>query len=261
MNMVYYWKKQMVYNAMSMKNINWAFVTPMANEEKEFEAFTDAVKEVFDELQSGTIYLVVDLISKDRTLDLCRQKSALDKRFVTIWAPQNNNVVDAYLRGYKEAVRNAHEYIIEMDAGMSHDPAAVKLFLFYLVEQGYPCVYGSRFSSGGSMAKTSLKRFFFSRWGSKAANLLLGTNLKDMTSGYQGFHADIVRLFMNYPFKSVAHFYQTELKYLLRKKRAIEIPINYKAPSPNLRFESIVNAFFCLLYYFSKRIMFNPVSL
>jgi dolichol-phosphate mannosyltransferase len=113
---------------------NWAVVIPMANEESEFRLFTDELIMVLNRLQSGTVYLVVDTVSKDRTLELCRALSATDERFITIYAPENKNVVDAYIRGYKEAYKNGHDIILEMDAGMSHDPKAIPMFLRVLNE-------------------------------------------------------------------------------------------------------------------------------
>jgi dolichol-phosphate mannosyltransferase len=75
-----------------------------------------------------------------------------------------------------------------------------------------------------------------------------------MTSGFQGFHRDIVKLFVNYPLLSTAHFYQTELRYLLRKTRYAEVPIHYRAPSPSVSRGAIRNSIAVLLYYFFQRI-------
>ena len=108
---------------------NWAVVIPMANEEQDFKPFVTALAIVMDRLMGGTVYFIIDNVSKDATLYLCRDLSQADSRFRTIWAPENRNVVDAYLRGYREAHSNGHDIIIEMDAGMSHDPRALPMFL------------------------------------------------------------------------------------------------------------------------------------
>jgi len=79
----------------------------------------------------------------------------------------------------------------------------------------------------------------------------------DMTSGFQGFHANVVEKFVDYKLLSQAHFYQTELRYLLRKTRFAEIPIHYKAPSPNVSKKAISNSFSVLFHYFFKRLKFN----
>lgn len=238
---------------MSVKMINFAVVLPLANEEKEFQLFIDAISKVLDRLESGKVFMVIDNVSKDRTLELCNELSSLDERFVTVWAPENRNVVDAYLRGYREALQSGAEIIIEMDAGMSHDPRALPMFLRVLNE-GNECAFGSRFINGGSICDSNWQRTFLSRFGTILSNLLLGTKMRDMTSGFQGFHAPIVESFLKYPLLSKAHFYQTELRYLLREKRYAEIPIHYRAPSPSVSKKAISNSLSVLWQYFVKRL-------
>jgi dolichol-phosphate mannosyltransferase len=241
-------------------SMDFALVIPMANEEKDFEPFIASLTTVLDKLQSGKVYLVVDNVSKDRTLDICRILSDKDKRFVTVWAPENKNVVDAYIRGYTEALRNGHELIIEMDAGLSHNPETVPLFLTAL-SNGYECAFGSRFIEGGSIKDSTWKRKFLSKGGTIASNILLGSQMSDMTSGFQGFHRSIVEKFVNYNLLSKAHFYQTELRYLLRKTRYTEIPIQYKAPSPSVSQKSVFNSVSVLLHYFFLRLKSRAPSI
>lgn len=239
---------------------DWALVIPLANEEQEFELFTSALTSVLDRLESGRVYLIVDKVSKDRTLELCRSLEARDPRFKAVWAPENKNVVDAYLRGYREAYENGHEFIIEMDAGLSHDPRALPMFLRVLNE-GNECAFGSRFINGGSITESSFKRLVLSKVGTILSNLLLGTHMYDMTSGYQGFHRHIVGKFLAYPLLSKAHFYQTELRYLLRYTRFAEIPIHYKAPSPRVSEKAIRNSIEVLLHYFKQRLFCRSARL
>jgi len=238
----------------------WALVIPMANEEAEFQLFIDALKLELNHLPKGQVFLVVDKVSKDKTLQLCQNLSSSEPAFHTVWAPENKNVVDAYIRGYKEALKTNAEFIIEMDAGLSHDPSCLGEFLKYLNE-GYECVYGSRFISGGSMGDSPPRRQALSKTGTLLSNVLLGSKLKDMTSGYQGFHRKIVEAFTAYTLQSKAHFYQTEIRYLLRNYKSKEIPIHYKAPSPRVSKKAILNSIETLMHYFLRRITFRAVSL
>ena len=239
--------------------LNFAIVIPMANEQKNLHSFVSSLTEVLNRLECGKVYIVIDKASKDNTLELCKNLSNSDSRFITVWAPENKNVVDAYIKGYKEAVKNKHEIIIEMDAGLSHDPKALPMFLRVLNE-GNECVFGSRFINGGSIFDSNWRRTFLSRFGTILSNLLLGTKMYDMTSGYQGFHVNIVEKFIEHNLLSKAHFYQTELRYLLRKSRYAEIPIHYRAPSPSVSKKAIYNSFSVLFYYFVLRLKFkSPV--
>ncbi|OFY62879.1 MAG: dolichol-phosphate mannosyltransferase [Bacteroidetes bacterium RBG_13_43_22] len=232
----------------------------MANESEHFYEFVSSLTSVLDNLTYGNVYFVVDNVSKDSTLELCNNISDSDKRFHTIWSPENKNVVDAYIRGYREALQNKHELIIEMDAGLSHDPLALPSFLDVL-NKGYECAFGSRFIKGGSIYDSSLKRIFLSKAGTILANLLLGTKMYDMTSGYQGFHASVVEKFVKYKLLSEGHFYQTELRYLLRKTHYSEIPIRYRAPSSSVSIKSITNSIYVLFYYFILRLKFKPLTI
>lgn len=226
----------------------------MANESKKFYQFIKLLQFQLNKFKSGAVYFVIDKKSKDETLNLCKELQQIDPRFRTIWSPNNRNVVDAYIAGYKAAVKKNYQFIIEMDAGLSHDPKELYNFLKEL-NSGYQCVFGSRFINGGSISESNWKRIFLSKVGTYLSNVLLGTRLHDATSGYQGFHIKIVKKFIKYPFKSEAHFYQTELRFLLRKIKFIEIPINYKSPSPSVSTNSLINSIKVLLYYFFLRII------
>jgi len=237
---------------------DFAVVIPMANESEDFIPFVSSLENELDKLECGKVYFIIDNVSKDNTLELCNNLSINDYRFTTIWSPENKNIVDAYLRGYKEALKNKHEFIIEMDAGLSHDPAALPMFL-RILNEGNECAFGSRFINGGSICDSSWKRTFLSKFGTILSNFLLGTRMYDMTSGYQGFHANIVEKIVSYGLLSKAHFYQTELRYLLRKTRFAEIPIHYRAPSPRVSKKAIYNSINVLFHYFFLRLTFKSL--
>lgn len=241
----------------------FAVVCPLANESDTFDEFSSKMVEVFNRVYNdnefaGTAYLVIDNVSKDNTRELCERLHQADNRFIPVWAPENKNVVDAYLRGYKEALSsdNNYYYILEMDGGLSHDPAALPMFLRYLSE-GHRCAFGCRFINGGSIYDSNWKRSFLSRGGTILSNFLLGTNFRDMTSGYMGFHAEVAKKFVEFGLLSKAHFYQTEVRYLLRQERYIEVPIHYMAPSPRVSQKAIKNSFAVLWHYFKERVKGN----
>ena len=239
---------------------NWAVVIPMANEEADFHPFVKQLAETMDQLEGGAVYFVVDKASKDRTLDLCQQAEADDARFHTVWAPENRNVVDAYLRGFRETVNLGYEIIIEMDAGLSHDPRTLSAFL-RAMHEGNDCAFGSRYINGGSMVDSNLKRRFFSKGGSILARYVLNVHFSDMTSGYQAFRRDVLIRLLEANLLSTAHFYQTEVRYLLRQERAIEVPIHYRAPSPSVSKKAVRNALFVLAHYAFQRVTGRAVSL
>lgn len=238
---------------MSLYPDNWAVVVPLANEESELPSFAEAFIAVLDAMRGGKVYLVVDTVSTDRTLECCRELEKRDPRFVTKWMPENRHVVDAYVNGFRAALEGGHEIIIEMDAGLSHDPRAIPAFLRALHE-GNDCAFGSRYINGGSMVDSPLPRRILSKGGTLLARWLLGAKLADMTSGYQGFHRHVLQKLVAHPLRSKAHFYQTEVRHLLRNQKLIEVPIHYRAPSPRVSRGAIRNSLALLAYYAIQRL-------
>lgn len=235
-----------------MKTANYGIAIPMANEEEGFDSFIESLKDALDNVPGGKVYLVVDRASTDSTPDLCSQLAQDDSRFVYVWAPENRNVVDAYLRGFKEAFHAGHDYIVEMDGGGSHNPAALPAFIRAL-QEGNQCAFGSRYINGGSLNDSPLKRRVLSKFGSFLARVLLGCPMRDVTSGYEAFTRPIMGKILSYSLRSKAHFYQTELRYLLRKSDWVEVPIHYVSPSPRVSQNAIKNSLQCLFYYTFRR--------
>ncbi len=223
----------------------------MANEAADFHSFISRLSRVLDSLPEALVYLIVDNASKDATPRLCEELAAEDSRFRYVWAPENRNVVDAYLRGFREAMKERPEFIIEMDGGGSHDPRVLPAFV-RAMREGNECAFGSRYINGGSMTGSPFKRRFLSRFGSLTARLLLSCPMKDVTSGYEAFSYEVMEKILAYPLRSKAHFYQTELRYLCRRRNWIEIPIHYTAPSPSVSGKVLKNARNCLVYYTLK---------
>jgi dolichol-phosphate mannosyltransferase len=236
-------------------------VITMANEKESFEPFIKKLTDAIAIYQNVKVFILTDNASKDNTPELCKALAQKDSRFYHEHNTRVRNIVQAKMRVYELA--HSHddlEFILEIDAGLSHNPEAIPLFVD-AYQKGYKCVYGSRFVKGGSMNHDSGSRKFLSRWGTISSNLLLGTKLKDMTSGYQGFSTELIGKGLYYEWRSIAHFHQTEMRYLYRKNKQIEIPITYIAPSPNVSSKSIRNSISCLLYYFFNRITFKAKSI
>lgn len=238
----------------------WTVVTPMANEGADFAPFISALNRVMDSLGSGHVILVVDRVSKDNTRELAEECAAADPRYTCLWEPSTRNVVDAYLAGFRLALESGFEWIVEMDAGMSHDPAVLPQFLKALAG-GNDCAFGSRFLPGGSMVDSPASRKFLSEAGTIAAKVLLGSKGTDMTSGYEGFTREALAALVEFPLRSTAHFYQTEVRYLLRNRRWVEIPIHYRAPSPRVSRGAIKNSFTTLGHYTKLRFTGKAPSL
>lgn len=235
-----------------------AIVTPLANESKTLGKF---YKEIiyniaqFEDKLQIKIFFIVDNASKDNTRGIVESLQQQDRRVQLVWAPQNKSVVDAYLIGFKTAIMDNADYILEMDGGFTHLPSEIPLFINKLLE-GYDCVFGSRFLESAKM-NTSLKRLFFSKGGTLISNILLGTNFTDTTSGFEAFRTAILKHIISKKLVSTGHFFQTEIRFRARNFNYIEVPINYTNPCNRIPVKYILNAFGGLLVCVSERVRGN----
>ena len=217
-------------------------VCPMANEGPDAVRFTKEVLQHCPQERAITFFAVLDNATKDNSVELLREYASAESRLRVVWAPENRSVVDAYLRGYREALSVGCTWILEIDAGFSHRPDEVPRFLAK-TNEGYDCVFGSRFMPGGAITDKSMKRYLVSRGGTVLANLMLRTRQTDMTSGFELFSRRALKMVLARGIQSRAHFFQTEIKFHCRNLNYIEIPIHYRSPSPRLGSPALKEAF------------------
>jgi dolichol-phosphate mannosyltransferase len=214
----------------------------MANESATAERFIKEVLSYCINFKQVIFYAVIDNVSKDDTRSILNALQEKENSLKVIFAPENKNVVDAYVRGYREALNDQCDWILEIDAGYSHLPSEIPLF-FEKLSEGYDCVFGSRFIKGGKMVDSSLIRYTLSKGGTLLINLFLGTKLRDMTSGFELFSHKALTHVLKTGINSKGHFFQTEIKTFCRHFKIVEVPIHYTSPSPGLRFSVITDAF------------------
>lgn len=187
------------------------------------------------------IYPVIDSYSRDRTEEIIREKEKKNNKVKCIFHEKSDGVVSCYLEGFKRALADGAELILEMDGGGSHLPSEIPVFL-EMLNKGYDCIWGSRFIEGGSMREQPLYRRILSQGGTILANLVLGTKLKDMTSGFEGFQRGILEDMDLDAFLSKGHMYQTEMRYYCRNKHTLEVPIHYVGTASSLKTSSVTEA-------------------
>ena len=213
-------------------------VMPVANEEGTMGQVIEEILALpFDNLY---LYPVIDNYSKDRTEEIIRSYEKTGK-VKCVFYKESKGVISCYLEGFRRALQDGAEQIIEMDGGGSHSPSEIPQFIEKL-EEGYECVWGSRFVKGGDINNHPLYRRILSSGGTVLANLVLGTKLKDMTSGFEGFQRKILDEMNLNEFLSTGHMYQTEMRYYCRNKKTVEVPIHYVGGESSLKFKFVVEA-------------------
>lgn len=191
--------------------------------------------------ESLTFFVVLDHVSRDDTRQLLEELERQRPELRVIWAPENKGVAEAYIRGYREAITAECDWILEIDAGFSHQPSDIPRF-FNEMLNGNVCVFGSRFRKGGRNLGT-LRRRVISRGGTVLANALLGTKLSDMTSGFQLFTKPALEAVLEKGIRSKGPFFQTEMKTHCRGFRISEVSIQYDAGSHSIGREALSESF------------------
>ncbi len=232
-----------------INDLHLGIVCPMANERDTAAKFITMVLEECKGFRDVTFFAVIDNVSRDGTLDLLRNLAGRIPELRVVWSPENRCIVDAYVRGYMDACAASCDWILEIDAGFSHDPREIPQF-FNEMAKGYDCVFGSRFCRGGAMLESPLVRRFISRGGTILVNLLIGTKLKDMTSGFELFSRSALENVLKKGIHSKGHFFQTEIKVYCKKMRIVEVPIHYRSPSVSVTSAILVDAFINLFRLF-----------
>lgn len=163
-------------------------VMPAFNEE---EAIGDVVGEVRAALP-GARCVVVDDGSKDATIGVAERAGADVLRL-----PFNLGVGGAMRLGYKFAVENGYEIVVQIDADGQHDPAAVPKLLANLDDADI--VIGARFAGVGDYRAHGVRRMAM-RVIAGVLSRTAKTKLTDTTSGFKACGPRAVALFAeNYP--------------------------------------------------------------
>jgi len=163
-------------------------VVPTYNEASGIETVLRRIRE---ELPQGHV-LVVDDNSPDGTAELVDAMGASDDHVTLLRRAMKAGLGSAYLAGFAAGLDRGFDVLVEMDADLSHDPAALPALVSATVH-GADVAIGSRYVAGGSIPDWTRRRAFLSRWGNRYAALALGLAVNDSTSGYRAYRADALR--------------------------------------------------------------------
>jgi dolichol-phosphate mannosyltransferase len=187
----------------------------------------DNLPRVIDALEPlGVRVLVIDDSSPDGTGELADELAARRDWVSVLHRERKEGLGPAYLAGFKEVLRGGAEYVLEMDADLSHDPADVPR-LIEACASGADLALGSRYVEGGGTENWGRGRRFVSAGGSFYARTLLGMPIRDLTGGFKCFRREVLETIDLDAVHSKGYAFQIELTY--RALRAgftvVEVPI------------------------------------
>ena len=138
------------------------------------------------------VLIVVDDGSPDGTGDVAKDlEGAYSGRVELIQRGSKQGLGTAYLEGLERALDTGADYIVHMDADLSHAPEYIPGFLRDLREADV--VVGSRYvEGGGSEEEWGLRRRILSKIGNAGIRAVTGITTRDVTSGFKGFRRDVL---------------------------------------------------------------------
>lgn len=136
--------------------------------------------------------LVVDDGSADGTPEAAECVAAELGRIMVLRRTGPKGLGPAYRAGFEIGLRQGYDVLIEMDADLSHDPVVLQQ-LIGSIRQGADAAIGSRYVPGGATPGWARRRRWLSRAGGMYARTLLRLPVRDVTSGYRAYRADLLR--------------------------------------------------------------------
>jgi dolichol-phosphate mannosyltransferase len=172
--------------------------------------------------------LVIDDNSPDGTGELADRLAAELDYVGVLHREQKEGLGPAYIAGFRRALAEGAELVLEMDCDFSHDPADV-VRLIAAVEAGADLALGSRYVKGGAVRNWGLLRRFVSAGGSFYARVLLGTNVRDLTGGFKCYRRAVLETIDLDAVHSKGYAFQIETTYRALRAgfRVVEVPITF----------------------------------
>jgi dolichol-phosphate mannosyltransferase len=173
----------------------------------------------------GIHILIVDDNSPDGTGELADRMAAGNGRIQVLHRSGKLGLGSAYREGFRIALDMGANYIVEMDADFSHDPAMLPLFFDKM--RDYDLVIGSRYLNGVSVVNWPLRRLMLSYFASVYTRTITGLKISDCTSGFKCFNRKALEAIDLGKIRSDGYSFQIEMNYHCVEKgfRVGEVPI------------------------------------
>jgi len=196
-------------------------VLPTYNERDNLRPIVTAIR---TQLPHATIWIVDDN-SPDGTGEIADELAAADERIEVLHRPGKLGLGTAYTEAFRRALTQDFDYVLQMDADFSHDPAYLPALLAAATDADL--VLGSRYTSGGGTRNWSLRRRFISRFGNAVARVGLGVQVRDATGGYRVFRRSALESLDLENLGLRGYSFQIEVVYQIEQRglRIKEVPI------------------------------------
>ena len=196
-------------------------ISPTYNEERNIQQLVDLVLGENPEFH----LLIVDDNSPDGTGDKVRSLQSIYKNLFLETRSKKSGLGTAYIFGFKWALKNKYEHIIQMDADLSHNPKDLPRMVKNL--KNNDVVIGSRYINGISVVNWPLRRLMLSYGANAYSRIITGMPIMDGTGGFKAWKAKVLSDIDLDSVKSQGYSFQIEMNFRawVKSYKIKEIPI------------------------------------
>ena len=193
----------------------------------EIENIETIVRAIFT-LQKSFDVLVVDDNSPDQT---AKKVESLQSEFKDMLflekREKKSGLGTAYVHGFRWALERKYDFVFEMDADFSHNPADLEK-LYHACHFGDADVaIGSRYITGVNVVNWPLSRVLMSYFASVYVKIITGMKIHDATAGFICYKRVVLEKINIEKIHFIGYAFQIEMKYraFCNKFRIVEVPI------------------------------------
>ena len=206
------------------KHSDSVVIIPMYNECENASAIIDAVIS----LEHDFDILVIDDNSPDGTAAIVKKKmEQYPGRVHIIERKGKLGLGTAYITGFKWSVDHGYDFIFEMDADFSHNPADLMKLYHATALEGADVAIGSRYVTGVNVVNWPMGRVLMSYYASKYVRLVTGLPIHDTTAGFVCYRRRVLEALPLDEIKFKGYAFQIEMKFTASKYgfKVVEVPI------------------------------------
>ncbi len=158
--------------------------------------------------------LIIDDQSPDGTADIVQElQDSYPQKLQLIQRTGKNGLGSAYVRGFQYGLKHDYQYICEMDADFSHDPASLPDLVKCVQSGEADMAVGSRYTNGISIINWPLRRLFLSYSANLYAQVITGLPMQDTTAGFKCIHRKVLENISLDKISSNGYSFQIELHF------------------------------------------------
>ncbi len=194
----------------------------------EYDNLKELTERIWDQIKNASV-LIVDDASGDQTPAWVRNHPLYEQQLFLIARSAKLGLGTAYREGFRWGLQRAYQIMVQMDADLSHDPAAIPPMLDEN-EKGNDLVLASRYFKGVRVLNWPIGRLFLSMAAAQYVKLITRLPFTDPTGGFRSWRRELLGKFDFTRIRSNGYSFQIEMLYIAWSLNAAitEIPIIFE---------------------------------